>query len=424
MLDIKFIKDNYNIIKEAVKNKKENIDIDKLIELDDRRIQLSKDVDTIRSEKNILSRSIKELNKDSDAFIRNINESKGLGENIKDLETKLRDIKDEIRKLSLWVPNIPHRSVPVGSASSNIIVKEWGGKREFDFVPKNHMELIKNNHLVDFERGSKIAGSHFPCYIGLGARLERALINFMLDYHTIKHNYTEMFPPFLNSKETLTGTGQLPKLEDDMYYIEKDGLFLNPTAEPPVTNFHRNDIIDEEILPIYYTAYTACFRREAGSYGKETKGLKRVHQFNKVELVKFTLPDDSYEEQEKLLGDAEDILKALNIPYKVMLLSTGDMTFASSKTYDIEAYAPGSKEYLEVSSISNFEDFQARRMNIKFRSNQDNKVHYVHTINGSGLATPRTFITIIENYQQRDGSIKIPEVLKPYMGGMEIIECI
>lgn len=424
MLDIKFIKDNYNIIKEAVKNKKENIDIDKLIELDDKRIQLSKDVDTIRSEKNILSRSIKELNKDSDAFIRNINESKGLGENIKDLETKLRDIKDEIRKLSLWVPNIPHRSVPVGSASSNIIVKEWGGKREFDFVPKNHMELIKNNHLVDFERGSKIAGSQFPCYIGLGARLERALINFMLDYHTIKHNYTEMFPPFLNSKETLTGTGQLPKLEDDMYYIEKDGLFLNPTAEPPVTNFHRNDIIDEEILPIYYTAYTACFRREAGSYGKETKGLKRVHQFNKVELVKFTLPDDSYEEQEKLLGDAEDILKALNIPYKVMLLSTGDMTFASSKTYDIEAYAPGSKEYLEVSSISNFEDFQARRMNIKFRSNQDNKVHYVHTINGSGLATPRTFITIIENYQQRDGSIKIPEVLKPYMGGMEIIECI
>ena len=228
----------------------------------------------------------------------------------------------------------------------------------------------------------------------------------------------------IRDRETLTGTGQLPKLEDDMYYIERDGLFLNPTAEPPVTNFHRNDIIDEEMLPVCYTAYTACFRREAGSYGKETKGLKRVHQFNKVELVKFTLPDNSYEEQEKLLGDAEDILKALDIPYKVLLLSTGDMTFASSKTYDIEAYSPGSKEYLEVSSVSNFEDFQARRMNIKFRSNQDNKVHYVHTLNGSGLATPRTFIAIIENYQQRDGSIRIPEVLKPYMGGIEIIECI
>ncbi len=422
MLDMKFIKENVDVVREAIKNKREKADIDLLVEKDNKRVEIVKDLDRLRAEKNRLSKNVRNLRKGSAEFTDNINKSKEIGIEIKELERKVRELKDEIYKSSLWIPNIPHSSVPVGDATANKIMREWGKKKQFGFTPKSHVDLINDLGLIDFERGAKISGTHFPCYVGKGAKLERALINFMLDYHIEKQGYTEMFPPFLNNRETLTGTGQLPKLEEDMYYVGKDDMFLNPTAEPPVTNFHRNEVLNEDELPIKYTAYTACFRREAGSYGKETRGLKRVHQFNKVEMVKFTKPNESYNELEKLLNDAEDILKALELPYRIVLLSTGDMTFASAKTYDIEVYAPGSDDYLEVSSVSNFEDFQARRMNIKYKSKADGKLHLVHTLNGSGLATPRTFIAILENYQLPDGKIKIPDVLLPYMGGMEIIE--
>ncbi|RKX67621.1 serine--tRNA ligase [candidate division TA06 bacterium] len=421
MLDIKFIKENADLVRNAVKNKGEKANVDELITKDNRRVKIVKELDNLRAEKNRLSKEVRGLERNTPQFEKNVMESREIGNRIKKMEKELRELKEEIRILSLWIPNIPHPSVPVGDEHANKIIREWGEKIEFSFKAKSHIDLINDLGLIDFERGAKISGTHFPCYVGIGAKLERALVNFMLDYHIEKHGYKEMFPPFLNNRETLTGTGQLPKLEDDMYYVEKDDMFLNPTAEPPVTNFHRNEILQENDLPIKYTAYTSCFRREAGSYGKETRGLKRVHQFNKVEMVKFVKPENSYDELESLLNNAEEILQILKIPYRVILLSTGDMTFASAKTYDIEAYAPGSNEYLEVSSVSNFEDFQARRMNIKYKSKSDGKLHFVHTLNGSGLATPRTYIAILENYQREDGKIVVPDALKPYMGGVELI---
>lgn len=421
MLDIKFIKENVDLVRNAIRDKREKANVDELVEKDNKRVEIVKELDNLRAEKNRLSKEIRGLDRNTPEFEANVKKSRDVGIKIKEMEKELRKLREEIRILSLWIPNIPHPSVPVGDKSANKIVREWGEKRIFTFKPKSHIDLIKDLGLIDFERGAKISGAHFPCYVGIGAKLERALVNFMLDYHIDKQGYTEMFPPFLNNRETLTGTGQLPKLEEDMYYVGKDDMFLNPTAEPPVTNFHRNEILQEDNLPIKYTAYTACFRREAGSYGKETRGLKRVHQFNKVEMVKFTKPEDSYDELESLLNNAEKILQILKIPYRVVLLSTGDMTFASSETYDIEAYAPGSDDYMEVSSVSNFEDFQARRMNIRYKSKSDGKLHFVHTLNGSGLATPRTFIAILENYQREDGKVVVPDALKPYMGGIEII---
>jgi len=348
-----------------------------------------------------------------------IKKMKKVGSDIKGFEKEEKELKRKIQELLIWIPNIPHSSVPVDKDSSaNKIIREYPVE-ELPFIPLPHWQLTDTKKLVDFERASKICGTNFPCYTGMGARLERALINFMLDTHT-SNGYKEVFTPFLVNRDSMFGTGQLPKLEEDMYLVEKDNIFLNPTAEVPITNLHKDEIIQEEDLPLRYVGYTACFRREAGSYGKDTKGLQRIHQFNKVELVKIVEPSTSYEELEKLTKDAEKILTLLELPYRVILLSTGELSFASAKTYDIEVWAPGSKKFLEVSSASNFEDFQSRRASIKLR--KEGKLVYPHTLNASGLATPRTFIAIIENYQEDDGSIRIPTALKPYMQGISKIE--
>jgi len=418
MLDLKFIRENSDKVKEAVKNKNEKVDIDELLSLDIEQRNLQKGLDSLRHMRNKASKEIALLKQDGKEMPEKIKQMRKVSQNIKRLEKEEKQIKQAIEKLLIWIPNIPHTSVPVGkNFSTNKIVREIPGK-ELPFTPLPHWQLIETNKLLDFSRGTKVSGANFPFYTGVGARLERALINFMLDTH-ISNGYKEVFVPFLVNRDAMFGTGQLPKLEDDMYRIEKDDMFLNPTGEVPITNFHRNETIKEENLPIKYVGYTACFRREAGSYGKETKGLQRVHQFNKVELVKIVDPQTSYEELETLTRDAEKILTLLELPYRVALLSTGDLSFASAKTYDLEVWAPGSEKFFEVSSASNFEDFQARRANIRLR--KERKLIYPHTLNASGIATPRTFIAIIENYQEKDGRIRIPAVRGPYMGGMEKI---
>ncbi len=350
---------------------------------------------------------------------------KTLSQKIKDMDSKVKDIDKKMAKILYNIPNIPHNSVPIGrDDKSNKIIREWGTKRRFDFKPQNHLYLAEYLDIIDFARGSKITGSNFPLYKGSGARLERALINFMLDLHTKRHGYKELWPPSLVNRSSMTGTGQLPKLEEDMYRLKDDDYFLIPTAEVPVTNIHRDEVIDADSLPLCYTAYTPCFRREAGSYGKDTKGLIRVHQFDKVELVKFVMPEDSYNELESLLKDAEEVLQLLELPYRVCILSTGELSFAAAKCYDIEAWSAVSG-YLEVSSCSNFEDFQARRANIRYKQTTDDGREmkgYVHTLNGSGVALARTVIAILENYQQKDGSVVIPEVLQRYMDGQKIIK--
>jgi len=349
---------------------------------------------------------------------------KTISDKIDKLEDKLKEINAGLDKLLLTIPNMPHSSVPVGDLSKKELLRSWGELRKFDFPLVTHIELAGHLDIIDFNRAAKITGSNFVLYKGWGAKLERALINFMLDLHTKKHGYLEVFPPFLVNRSSMTGTGQLPKLEEDMYRLKDDDLFLIPTAEVPVTNIFRDEILNEDDLPIYYTAYTACFRREAGSYGKDTKGLIRVHQFDKVELVKFVKPQNSYDELEKLVKDAEEVLQLLGLPYRVAVLPTEDLSFAASKCFDIEAYAPAIDMWLEVSSCSNFESFQARRINIKFRrTTKDGQrtTEYVHTLNGSGIALARTVIAILENYQQKDGSVIIPEVLRAYLDGKERI---
>ncbi len=346
---------------------------------------------------------------------------KEISSGISEIEPEVRDLDDQIQAILMQIPNIPHVSVPVGSPEKNEEVKTWGNKPKIDFKLKTHTELAEKLDIIDFKRAAKIAGSNFIVYKGDGARLERALLNFMLDLHVKEHGFTEIFPPFLANRASMTGTGQLPKMEEDMYKLDDEDLFLVPTAEVPVTNLHAGEIFNEEDLPVRYTAYTACFRREAGSYGKDTKGLMRVHQFNKVELVKFVKPETSADELEKILGNAEKVLQLLGLSYRVITLATGDLSFAAAKCYDIEAYAAGVDKWLEVSSCSNFEDFQARRANIRFRDKKTKKTTFVHTLNGSGVATARTMIAILENYQTKDGSIIIPEVLRPYMGGQEKI---
>jgi seryl-tRNA synthetase len=367
----------------------------------------------IKAERNAISKKGK-----PDKVI--IDKMKALSQKIDDLDKKVDEIDKKLGNLMLYIPNIPHNSIPIGGPENNKEVKKWGDFRQFDFKPKTHMEIGEDLDILDFPRSSKISGSGFCLFKGLGALLERALINFMLDLHTNHHGYKEIFPPFLVNRASMTGTGQLPKLEEDMYRLKDDDLFLIPTAEVPVTNIHRDDVLDESKLPICYTAYTACFRREAGSYGKDTKGLMRVHQFDKVELVKFVKPETSFDELEKLLNNAEEVLKKLGLPYRVVMLATGDISFAASKCYDIEAWAPGAEKNLEVSSCSNFTDFQARRANIKYRTTTK-KLEYVHTLNGSGIAMARTVVAILENYQQKDGSVVIPDVLRPYMAGRERI---
>jgi len=423
MLDIKFIRDNVDLVKGSVKNRGTKIDIDKLLSLDSQRREILKTAEALKHKKNIASDDIAKMKKEKKDASAKILEMKDVSVRIKELDKKLGPLETELRNMLLLVPNIPHVSIPVGlDAKANKIVKNWGKMPKFKFKPRTHIEIAELLDIVDFKNASKITGSNFALYKGSGARLERGLINFMLDLHTKKHGYTEIFPPFLVNRKSMTATGQLPKLEEDMYKLKDDDLFLIPTAEVPVTNILRDEILKEEDLPIRYTAYTACFRREAGSYGKETRGLVRVHQFDKVELVKCVKPETSFNELELLLANAEKVLQLLKLPYRVAMLSTGDLSFAGSKCYDIELWAPGSGMYLEVSSCSNFTDFQARRANIRYRTKDSKKTEYVHTLNGSGVALARLVVAILEAYQQKDGSVKIPNALVPYMGGKKVIK--
>jgi len=414
MLDIKFIRENSDIVKKAIKNRNLRLDLRELLALDSERRKILIEVESLKAEKNKVSKGGKP-NPDV------ISKMKVISQKIGYLDTKVDEIDKKLGILLLNIPNIPHNSIPVGKPDANKEVRSWGNMPSFGFNPKNHIDLGKELDILDFLRSSKISGSGFCLFKGLGAQLERALINFMLDLHTKEHGYKEISPPFLVNRASMIGTGQLPNLEEDMYGLKDEDMFLIPTAEVPVTNIHRDEILREEQLPVYYTAYTACFRREAGSYGKDTKGLIRVHQFDKVEMVKFVKPENSYDELESLLNNAEEVLKRLKLPYRVVMLSTGDISFAASKCYDIEAWAAGIEKHLEVSSCSNFTDFQARRANIKYRPKDKKKPMYVHTLNGSGIAMPRTMIAIIENYQQKDGSILVPEVLKPYMNNRDRI---
>jgi len=423
MLDIKLIRDNPDIVKEAIKNRNGKLNIDQLLEMDKLWRTGNAEAEELKRQRNQASDEIAGLVKKKEEISQKRAALKQLSQKIKEKDDEVGEIKQKISKMMLEIPNIPNKSVPIGKdASANTLIKTIGKERKFNFEPKDHVALCERLDIVDFPRATKISGSNFLLFKGMGARLERALINFMLGLHTQKHGFIEISPPFIVNRASMTGTGQLPKLEEDMYRTSEDDFFLIPTAEVPVTNIHRDEVLGADALPIYYTAYTPCFRREAGSYGKDTRGMLRVHQFDKVELVKFVAPQSSYDELENLLANAEEVLKLLELPYRVICLSTGDISFAAAKCYDIEAWAPGAKNWLEVSSCSNFEDFQARRANIRFKDNKTNKVNYVHTLNGSGVALARTVIAVLENYQQKDGSVLIPKALKPHMDGLEIIE--
>ncbi|MDD5027507.1 MAG: serine--tRNA ligase [Candidatus Omnitrophica bacterium] len=421
MLDIKFIRENTKLVKQALKNRNLKLDLDAFIQLDSQRREILAKLEDLRAKRNKANDEISALLKTKKEAKEKINSMKAVSGQISQLENEIKEIDRQLDKITLTIPNIPHSSIPVGEPAKNAVVRSWGEKRQFGFKPQSHIDLAQNLDILDFNRATKITGSNFILYKGWGAKLERALINFMLDLHTAKHGYTEVFPPFLVNRASMLGTGQLPKLEDDMYKLKDDDLFLIPTAEVPVTNIFRDEILEETKLPVYYTAYTACFRREAGTYGKDTRGLIRVHQFDKVEMVKFVRPENSYDELEKLVKDAEEVLQILEIPYRVLILATQDLSFSASKCYDLEAYAPGLDKWLEVSSCSNFESFQARRANIRFRKQADKKVDFVHTLNGSGVALARTVAAILENYQQEDGSILIPKALRGYLDGKERI---
>ena len=421
MLSLKYIRDNMDYVQNSLTQKKSNINLSKLLEYDDQRRNCLKEVEELRAERNKVSVSIAQLKKAGKDAQDDILAMRNVSDRIKDIEVELKKIEDNIAKDIYYVPNIVHSSVPVGkNETSNVEIKKWGDVPDFSFTPKDHLTLGEDLKLFDFKRAVKMAGSGFPLYTGLGSKLERALINFMLEFHVSKHNYTELLPPFLAHADAMQNTGQLPKFKDDMYQIPEDSLYCIPTAEVPVTNIHQGEIIPESDLPKKYAAYSACFRREAGSYGKDTRGLIRVHQFNKVELVKFVHPDKSYEELESLLENAEAILQALGLHYRVLELCSGDLSFSAAKCYDIEVWSPAEQKYLEVSSCSNFENFQSRRGNIRYRKNSTGKSELLHTLNGSGVATPRLMVALLETYQQEDGTIKLPAALHPFMN-MDII---
>lgn len=422
MLDMKFVIENLDFVQEALSKRGQKIDFSGFIELAAEKKRLILLGDELRHKRNSVSDEIGRLKADGKKTDHLITEMKEVSDKIKELEAKTRDLENNLNNFLLTIPNIPHFSIPEGNDSSNNKeVKRYGEPPRFDFKPRPHWETGEQLGILDFERAAKIAGSRFTLYKGLGARLERALINFMLDLHTKEHGYTEVIPPFMVNRASMTATGQLPKFEEDLFRCKDDDYFLIPTAEVPVTNIHQNEVIPEAGLPLSYAAYTPCFRREAGSYGKDTRGLIRQHQFNKVELVKFVMPDRSYEELERLLLDAEEVLKRLGIHYRVVLLCTGDLGFASAKTYDIEVWLPGQAAFREISSCSDFEEFQARRAGIRYLSKDGKKRGFIHTLNGSGLAVGRTLVAILENFQQKDGSIVIPEALRPYMDGIEKI---
>ncbi len=417
MLDLKIIRDNPSFITESISLKGDKTDIGSIVEYDRRRRRILEEVESLRALRNKVSEEISISKKNGEDTEDKITEMRELSQKIKAVEVSLRETESHLNEEMLRIPNIPHESVPKGKDSSdNKFVREWMEKPKYEFELKDHLELGEALGLLDFKRASKLSGSGFPLYMGSGAKLERSLINFMLDVQTTENGYKEVFPPFLVNRESALTTGQLPKFEDDMYKTSLEDLFLIPTAEVPVTNIHRDEILSAEELPISYAAYSACFRREAGSYGKDTHGFLRVHQFNKVELVKFCEPENSYEELEKIVSNAEEILKRLELHYRVVELSTGELSFAAAKCYDIEVWAPGEEKYLEVSSCSNFEAFQARRGNIRYRKS-DGKIDFVHTLNGSGLATSRLMVALLETHQTEEGTVHLPEALIPYFGG-------
>lgn len=423
MLDLKFLRANFNEVKEKLKFRGEDLtDLGRFEELDAKRRELIAQTEELKSKRNEVSQQIAQLKREKQDADHLIVEMREVGDRVKQLDEELRSVEEELELLLLSIPNVPHESTPVGETEDdNVEVRKWGEIKQFDFEPKPHWDLGTDLNILDFERASKVAGSRFVFYKGLGARLERALINFMMDLHMDEHGYEEILPPYMVNRTSMTGTGQLPKFEEDAFKIKEEDYFLIPTAEVPVTNLHRDEILSGDQLPIAYTAYSACFRSEAGSAGRDTRGLIRQHQFNKVELVRFVKPEDSYDELEKLTGHAEKVLQLLGLPYRVLSMCTADLGFTAAKKYDIEVWIPSYETYREISSCSNFESFQARRANIRFRRDTKAKPEHVHTLNGSGLAIGRTVAAILENYQQEDGSIQIPEVLRPYMGNKEFI---
>lgn len=417
MLDIKILRQEPERIKDALKKRNNPLDIEPAIELDKQRRAILTEVEQKKAKQNEISKKIPQMKKAGENTDSIFAEMKELSNEIKADDDKVREIDEQLRDFMLKIPNIPNPEVPVGSDDSeNVEIRKFGTPREFDFEAKAHWDIGTDLDILDFERGTKVAGTRFTVYKGLGARLERSVIQFFLNTHTEESGYREIFPPYMVNRASMTGTGQLPKFEEDAFKVVNNGYFLIPTAEVPVTNLHRDEILDGNDLPIKYSAYSACFRAEAGSAGRDTRGLIRQHQFNKVELVKFTKPEDSYDELEKLTHDAEILLQKLGIPYRVVCLSTGDLGFSSAKTYDIEVWMPSYGRYVEISSCSNFEDYQARRANIRYKNNPKDKAQFVHTLNGSGLAVGRTVAAILENFQNADGSVTIPEVLVPYMG--------
>ncbi len=421
MLDAGFVRENIDTVKKSLENRSYILPLGEFLKFEEQRRFLLRESEELKNKRNIVSEEIGRLRVQKQDASRLIEEMKIVSDKIKKLDEKIKLLEENTNEFLLNVPNIPHESVPIGKdETKNVEIKMWGEPRKFDFEPLNHWDIGEMLEIIDFERASKIAGARFSLTKGLGAKLERALMNFMLDLNTSK-GYKEVFPPIIVNKESMTGTGQLPKFEMELFRIADPEFYLIPTAEVPVTNIHRDEILSEKDLPIYYTAYTPCFRREAGSYGKDVRGLIRQHQFNKVELVKFVKPEDSYNELESLTKDAEDILQKLELPYRVVALCTGDLGFAAAKTYDLEVWLPAQQKYREISSCSNFTDFQARRANIRFKREGKKGTEFVHTLNGSGLAIGRTLVAVLENYQQKDGSVVVPEVLRPYMG-VEVIK--
>ncbi len=422
MLDIRLIRQDPERVRQGVAKKGETAPIDELLALDEQRRSMLTEVEQLKAQRNQVSEEVARLKREKQDAQHLIEEMRGVSQRIKELDDQIRDVESKLQSLLLRIPNLPHESVHVGtSEEDNLEIRRWQEPREFAFEPKAHWDLGVDLDIIDFERAAKVTGARFYFLKGLGARLERALMNFMLDLHITEHGYTEIFPPFMVNAASATGTGQLPKFGEDMFKLEGLDYYLVPTAEVPVTNLYRDEILNGDQLPIYHVAYSACFRSEAGSHGRDTRGLVRVHQFNKVELVKFVAPEDSYTELEKLTNNAEEVLKRLKLPYRVLQMCTADLGFSQSKKYDLEVWMPSYGRYVEISSCSNFEDFQARRANIRFRRDKGARPEFVHTLNGSGIAVGRCLAAILENYQEEDGSITIPEVLRPYMGGLERI---
>jgi seryl-tRNA synthetase len=421
MLDVKYIRENLEQVETQLQKRGPNVNLGSFREYDGRRRELLQEGEALKALRNKVSEEISRI-KDKSLAQEPIEEMREVSRKIKIIDDTLRETEESLQSYMLTIPNVPHQTTPVGvSEADNVELRKWGKIPAFSFEPRPHWEIGESLDILDFERGARITGARFTLYKGAGARLERALINFMLDLHTGRHNYVEMLPPFMVNRESMTCTGQLPKFEDDLFHLEGVDYFLIPTAEVPVTNIHRGEIMKASELPIRYAAYTPCFRKEAGSYGKDTRGLIRQHQFNKVELVKFAHPAESYRELDLLLADAEQVLQILGLPYRVIELCTGDLGFSAAKTFDIEVWLPGQSTYREISSCSNFEDFQARRASIRFRDGEKAKPEFVHTLNGSGLAVGRTVVAILENYQQADGTVLVPDALIPYMGGMQKI---